>query len=90
MDHLADAPACRYVTLIDARRRIGFHSHPARLAPYPSSQGCVRLDPWAARLIHDNAVTGETEILVDGTWTPPPATSAKPPDAAEATEPSGQ
>jgi hypothetical protein len=89
MDHLADALACRYVTLIDARRRIGFHSHPGQLAPYPSSQGCVRLEPWAARLIHDNAVAGETEILVDGTWTPPPANAAQPHDAAEAPEPSG-
>lgn len=90
MDHLTDMPVCRYVTLIDARRRIGFHSSPGPLAPYPSSQGCVRLEPWAARLIHDNAVAGETEILVDGTWTPPPATSMTPPDASEATEPSGQ
>ena len=89
MDHLADALACRYVTLIDARRRIGFHSHPGQLAPYPSSKGCVRLEPWPARLIHDNAVAGETEILVDGTWTPPPATAPKPRDAAEAPEPSG-
>ena len=86
MDHLADALACRYVTLIDARRRIGFHSHPGRLAPYPSSKGCVRLEPWAARLIHDNAIAGETEILVDGTWSPPPAlpsaTAAETPAAA--------
>ena len=71
MDHLADALACRYVTLIDARRRIGFHSSPGLLAPCPSSRGCVRLEPWVARLIHDNSVVGETETLVDGTWTPP-------------------
>jgi hypothetical protein len=86
MDHLADALACRYVTLIDAHRRIGFHSHPGRLAPYPSSKGCVRLEPWAARLIHDNAIARETEILVDGTWSPPPAlpsvTAAEAPAAA--------
>ena len=90
MDHLADALACRYVTLIDAHRRIGFHSHPGRLAPYPSSQGCVRLEPWVARLIHDNAVAGDTEVLVDGTWTPPPANPEKASDAADATEPLGR
>jgi hypothetical protein len=72
MDHLTDRTDCRYVTLIDASRRIGFHSSPFPLAPFPSSQGCVRLEPRVARLIHDNSVKGETEILIDGTWTPAP------------------
>lgn len=70
MDHLTDRTDCRYVTLIDASRRIGFHSTPGTLAPFPSSQGCVRLEPRVARLIYDNSVKGETEILIDGTWTP--------------------
>jgi hypothetical protein len=72
MEHLKDRQDCRYVTLIDARRRVGFHSSPEPLPPYPSSQGCVRLEPRVAKLIYDNAIVGETEILVDGTWTPSP------------------
>jgi hypothetical protein len=70
MDHLRDKPEYRYVTLIDARRAIGFHAHPS-VPPYPASQGCVRLEPYAARLIHDNSIEGVTEIVVDGTWTNP-------------------
>ena len=69
-DHLKDEPQFRYVTYIDARRSIGFHSCPA-VETYPASHGCVRLEPYAARLIHDNSIVGKTEILIDGTWTPP-------------------
>jgi hypothetical protein len=39
--------------------------------PYPASKGCVRLEPFAARLIHDNSIEGVTEIVIDGTWTNP-------------------
>jgi len=70
-DHLADTPQYhRYVTWIDKRRAIGFHSC-ASVEPYPASAGCVRLEPYAARLIHDNAIEGVTEIVIDGTWTNP-------------------
>jgi hypothetical protein len=69
-DFLDDHPESRYVTFIDIRRRIGFHSS-LIVPPYPASQGCVRLDPYAARLIHDNSIVGKTEILIDGTWTNP-------------------
>lgn len=67
-DCMRSKPHLRYLTVIDKRRAIGFHSHPT-VPPYPASQGCVRLEPYAARLIHDNSIAGTTEILVDGTWT---------------------
>jgi len=70
MDHLKDTPGHHYVTWIDKRRSIGFHSCPS-VEPVPASAGCVRLEPYAARLIHDNSIVGKTEILIDGTWTNP-------------------
>lgn len=70
MDFLKDSPVHQYVTLIDKERRIGFHSCPV-VENYPASKGCVRLEPYPARLIHDNSIAGETEILIDGTWTKP-------------------
>jgi hypothetical protein len=66
-DCLKDHPESRYVTFIDIQRRIGFHSA-ATVPAYPASHGCVRLEPYAARLIHDNSIEGKTEILIDGTW----------------------
>jgi hypothetical protein len=67
MDFLKDSPIHRYVTLIDMRRQIGFHSCP-EVERYPASHGCVRLELYAARLIHDNSIEGKTEILIDGVW----------------------
>jgi hypothetical protein len=69
-DYLKDTPEHRYVTWIDQVRQIGFHSCPS-VEPYPTSAGCVRLEPYAARLIHDNSIKGKTEIVIDGTWTNP-------------------
>jgi hypothetical protein len=69
-NHLKDSPQCRYVTFIDMRRAIGFHSH-SSIPPFPASYGCVRLDPYVARLIYDNSIIGKSEILIDGTWTDP-------------------
>lgn len=69
-EHLKGAPECRHVTFIDVRRRIGFHSHPS-VPPFPDSQGCVRLEPYAAQLVYENSIEGVTEILIDGTWTNP-------------------
>lgn len=68
MDHLQDTPGHSHVTVVDERRAIGFHSH-STIPPFPDSQGCVRLEPYAARLIHDNSIVGQTEILIDGMWT---------------------
>ena len=69
-DHMRGAPNYRYLTVIDKRRAISFHAHPS-LPPFPASEGCVRLEPYAARLIHDNSIVGTTEIVIDGTWTSP-------------------
>lgn len=69
-DNLRDVPECRYVTWIDRKREIGFHSH-TFVPAYPVSHGCVRLEANAARLMHDNAVIGKTEIVIDGTWANP-------------------
>lgn len=69
-EYLKDHPESRYVTFIDVQRRIGFHSSPI-VPSYPASAGCVRLEPYAARLIHDNSIEGVTEIVIDGTWTNP-------------------
>ncbi len=67
LDNLRSRPDCRYVTLIDKARAIGFHSYDF-VPPYPDSMGCVRLKPEVARLIHDNSIAGTTEIVIDGTW----------------------
>ena len=72
LEHLESSPTCRYVTLIDGRRAIGFHAHDI-VPPYPSSQGCIRLDPEPARLIYDNSIAGKTEIVIGGKWTNPDA-----------------
>ena len=69
-DYLKDSPEHLYVTWIDVRRAIGFHSCPS-VEPNPASAGCVRLEPYAARLIYDNSIVGKTEIVIDGTWTNP-------------------
>jgi len=69
-DFLKDSPQHRYVTWIDRRRAIGFHSC-SQVGRFPVSAGCVRLEPFAARLIHDNAIEGKTKILIDGTWKNP-------------------
>jgi hypothetical protein len=66
-DHMKDDHQLRYVTLIDARRGIAFHSH-VSVPPYPASLGCVRLAPKVARLIYDNSIAGVTEIVIDGQW----------------------
>jgi len=70
LDHFRQHPESRYVTLFDEERRIGFHSQ-STVPAYPASQGCVRLEPHAARLIHNNSIEGKTEVLVEGTWTNP-------------------
>jgi hypothetical protein len=69
-DCLQDTPGHRYVTWIDVRRSIGFHSS-SQIPSVPASHGCVRLEPYVARLIHDNSIQGVTEILIDGTWSNP-------------------
>jgi lipoprotein-anchoring transpeptidase ErfK/SrfK len=65
---MVTSPECRYVTWFDTKRGIALHYYP--LVPnYPASHGCVRLDQYAAQLIHNNSKIGETEVIVDGKWT---------------------
>jgi hypothetical protein len=66
-DHMPSAQKCKYVTWIDKTRAIGFHSFPS-VSSVPASQGCVRMEEHAARLIHDNSVIGKTQIVIGGTW----------------------
>lgn len=75
-DHMQDNPQLRYVTFIDRKRAVGFHSHPS-VPPYPASRGCVRLESYAARLIHDNSIVGISVILIDGTWASPRSSNDK-------------
>jgi len=51
--------------------------HRAALFPivpeYAASHGCVRLESeHLARLIQDNSLVDETQVVVSGTWTKPP------------------
>jgi hypothetical protein len=84
-DHLKDTPVHQYVTWIDKKRSIGFHSCPS-VEPVPASAGCVRLEPFAARLIHDNSIEGVTEIVIDGTWTNPRQAGSREQGAGSKTE----
>ncbi len=61
------SPEVRFVTWFDQRRVIALHYYP-NVPYYPASHGCVRLDEYAARLIHNNSKIGETEVVIDGTW----------------------
>lgn len=67
-DFLPHVPSCKFATWIDVSREIAFHSH-TEVSQYPSSHGCVRLDPDAAQLIHNNAIAGRTKVRIDGHWT---------------------
>jgi lipoprotein-anchoring transpeptidase ErfK/SrfK len=64
---MVTSPACRYVTWFDTKRGIALHYYPV-VPNYPASHGCVRLDEYAAQLIHNNSKIGETEVIVDGKW----------------------
>jgi hypothetical protein len=61
-----------HVTFFVQARGIALHYFPI-VPNVPASHGCVRIqDESVARLIHDNARTGLTKVVVDGTWTKPP------------------
>ena len=62
------SPECRYVTWFDTTRAIALHYYP-NVPNYPASHGCVRLDMYAAQLIHNNSKIGETEVVIEGKWT---------------------
>jgi len=61
-----------FVTFFVRSRGIGLHYFPT-VPSVAASHGCVRIqNERVAQLIHDNARTGLTQVVVDGTWTKPP------------------
>jgi hypothetical protein len=60
-----------YVTWFMQSRGIAFHYFPS-VPAYAASHGCVRIQSVdVARLIHDNSLVGNTQVVVSGTWTKP-------------------
>lgn len=60
-----------YVTWFVQRRGIALHYFPI-VPEYAASHGCVRLESVAvARLIQDNSIVDDTQVMVSGTWTKP-------------------
>jgi hypothetical protein len=60
-----------YVTWFVQRRGIALHYFPS-VPEYAASHGCVRLESVAvARLIQDNSLVDDTQVVVSGTWTKP-------------------
>ena len=60
-----------YVTWFMQRRGIALHYFPI-VPDYAASHGCVRIESeHVARLIQDNSLVDETQVVVSGTWTKP-------------------
>ena len=60
-----------YVTWFVQRRGIALHYFPT-VPEYAASHGCVRVELVdVARLIQDNSLVDDTEVMVSGTWTKP-------------------
>src|SRR6267378_1063192 len=60
-----------YVTWFMQRRGIALHYFPI-VPDYAASHGCVRIESEdVARLIQDNSLVDETQVVVSGTWTKP-------------------
>jgi hypothetical protein len=60
-----------YVTWFVQRRGIALHYFPI-VPEYAASHGCVRLESVdVARLIQDNSLVDDTQVVVSGTWTKP-------------------
>ena len=61
-----------YVTWFMQSRGIALHYFPS-VPEYAASHGCVRVELVdVARLIQDNSLVDNTQVLVSGTWTKPP------------------
>ena len=61
-----------YVTWFMQRRGIALHYFPI-VPDYAASHGCVRIESEdVARLIQNNSLVDETQVVVNGTWTKPP------------------
>ena len=60
-----------YVTWFVQRRGIALHYFPT-VPQYAASHGCVRIESVdVARLIQDNSIVDDTQVVVSGTWTKP-------------------
>jgi hypothetical protein len=60
-----------YVTWFVQRRGIALHYFPT-VPQYAASHGCVRIESIdVARLIQDNSIVDDTQVVVSGTWTKP-------------------
>ena len=60
-----------YVTWFMQSRGIAFHYFPI-VPEYAASHGCVRIELVdVARLIQDNSLVDDTQVVVSGTWTKP-------------------
>jgi peptidoglycan hydrolase-like protein with peptidoglycan-binding domain len=61
-----------YVTWFMQSRGIALHYFP-NVPEYAASHGCVRIELQdVARLIQDNSLVDDTQVVVSGTWTKPP------------------
>jgi hypothetical protein len=68
---LNSEPRATYVTWFMQRRGIAIHYFPS-VPEYAASHGCVRIELQdVARLIQDNSLVDDTEVVVSGTWTKP-------------------
>jgi len=69
---LNSEPRATYVTWFMQSRGIALHYFPS-VPEYAASHGCVRIELQdVARLIQDNSLVDDTEVVVSGTWTKPP------------------
>jgi len=60
-----------YVTWFMQSRGIALHYFPS-VPEYAASHGCVRIESVdVARLIQDNSIVDDTQVVVSGTWTKP-------------------
>ena len=68
---LNSEPRATYVTWFMQSRGIALHYFPS-VPEYAASHGCVRIEVQdVARLIQDNSLVDDTEVVVSGTWTKP-------------------
>src|SRR5436189_4040737 len=68
---LNSEPRATYVTWFMQSRGIALHYFPS-VPEYAASHGCVRIELQdVARLIQDNSLVDDTEVVVSGTWTKP-------------------
>jgi hypothetical protein len=69
---LNSEPRATYVTWFMQSRGIALHYFPS-VPEYAASHGCVRIElEDVARLIQDNSLVDDTQVVVSGTWTKPP------------------